>query len=129
MCETRGFCDLNVPFDDNIDAKIAQLSKLGYTTVAVNVTVSQEDLTTKTRQNHGKKAKLSAEAEKKLLDFPSPPSLSARTDGVAVLTRLTIAFLFLIVIVVFDHPACAQTPAHRPDFIPASFIHEHLRSS
>ena len=109
MCETRGFCDLNVPFDDNIDAKIAQLSKLGYTTVAVNVTVSQDDLTTKTRQNHGKKAKLSAEAEKKLLDFPSPPSLSARTDGVAVLTRLTIAFKDNNFIPIFNNSQAAKS--------------------
>jgi len=109
MSATRGFCDLNVPFDDDIDAKVAQLSKLGYTTVAVNVTVSQDELTTKTKQNHGKRAKLSAEGEKKMLDFPSPPSISVRTDGVTILTRLTIDFKDNNFIPIFNNSQAAKS--------------------
>ena len=110
MSVTRGFCDLNVPFDDDIEAKIAQLSKLGYTTVAVNVTVCQDDLTTRAKQNQGKRAKLSAEAEKKRLDFPSPPSISVRAaEGVTILTRLTIAFKDNNFIPIFNNSQAAKS--------------------
>ena len=106
---TRGFCDLNVPFDDDVEAKLAQLSKLGYTTVAVNVTVCQDELTTKTKQNHGKRAKLTAEAEKKMLDFPAPPKISVRPDGVTILTRLTIAFKDNNFIPIFNNSQSAKS--------------------
>jgi ribonuclease P/MRP protein subunit RPP1 len=103
----RGFCDLNLPFDldgsssggDDFLAKIAQLAKLGYDTIAVNVNVSQDQLTTKSKQNQNKRAKLQPGAKDLMLDFPTPPKVELKAEDFVgekgpptVLTRLTIAF-------------------------------------
>jgi len=74
------FADLNIPWNEGDPDKSKEIVErafsLGYNTVALNVEINQNDLTTKKSKN--KKAKLddSLGGEKELLlDFPVPPIL------------------------------------------------------
>ncbi len=108
MTSSIMYCDLNLPYDhkdpranEDALARISQLVRLGYNTIAVNVEVSQDQLTSKAKQNKSKKAKLdpeaSAAAANLMLDFPPAPKIELTESGLGhtrarLLTRLTIAF-------------------------------------
>ena len=101
------YCDLCLPLETSsgdgqrtIKDRIVRAIQLGYSTVAVDVRISQDDLTTKSTAKKVKRQKTDEDAKK--LDFPPPPTvdlseddypaLAARGRKPRVLTRLTISF-------------------------------------
>jgi hypothetical protein len=71
----KGYCDLNIPLDHGTDAGskadiVRRALALGYQTLALCVTINQDDLTSKKKQSK------KSNDDVGLSEFPEPPLLA-----------------------------------------------------
>ncbi|TRY74798.1 hypothetical protein TCAL_07111 [Tigriopus californicus] len=95
----HGYCDLNLPYEpvSTIQARVIRAVALGYQTLAISVSVHQDELTYKNRKHKAaKKAKLDPDESEQMTDFPEPPRIIVKPEDHAgypapvILTRLNL---------------------------------------